>query len=272
MALGKNIKRDRLIPLAMEELEGEPTSKKTSKTEKKQSPKPGKVKYASANQQIPPSKTAATKKKSQTRKKTATLKWPIFHPKSLLSPAEIEAKRELKLKYDQEIKALQGQVLQLVKFDLGGDQYAIEINKIKEVAPTPPLSQIPHAPAYIKGIANIRGSMIVIMDLAEKFELIASDKTGVRDLNFTMVIDSPHIKIGILLGEVPVTLKVLGDIIESSAGLVSDTSLDETYIKGLIKLNGEVIIFIDIIDLIESSLARGNSKEKMNTLIEEETS
>jgi len=259
MALGKNIKRDRLIPATKEESKRQSASKKS---EKKRSFSTAKsTKSTQKNLQNQPPKT---KKKAQPGKKKITSKLRSIRTRRFLTQEEIEIKRALKIKYDNEIKTLQGHTLQLVKFELGGDQYAIEINKIKEVVSTPPLSKIPHAPEYIKGIASIRGSMTVIMDLAEKFELISSEESRMRELNFTMIIQSPHFKVGILVKEVPTTLKVLGDIIESSAGLVNTSSLEETYIKGLIKLKADVIIFIDIIDLIES--------DNVSLMIEEKTS
>lgn len=170
----------------------------------------------------------------------------------MLTAEQIAERKKLKDKYDNEINSLRGSVQQMISFQLGADKYAIEIGKIKEVVPTPKVSKIPHAPEFVKGVANIRGTMMVILDLAEKFELREEGEFDIEKLPFTMVIESEYLKVGILLKEVPTTLKVLGDIIESSAGLLTNTALEETYIKGLIKLNDDVIIYIDIIDLIES--------------------
>ena len=181
MALGKNIKRDRLIPATKEESKRQPALKKPEKKQRLERTKfKSTAKSTQKNLQNQPPKT---KKKVQPGKKKITSKLRSTSTRRFLTQEEIEIKRALKIKYDNEIKALQGHTLQLVKFELGGDQYAIEINKIKEVVSTPPLSKIPHAPEYIKGVASIRGSMTVIIDLAEKFELISSDESRMRELN-----------------------------------------------------------------------------------------
>ena len=69
-------------------------------------------------------------------------------------------------------------------------------------------------------------------------------------------IKNEKFKAGILVSEVPTTLKVEGDIIESSSGIMSNTALDETFIKGLIKKDDGMIILLDIIELIEGDEIR----------------
>ena len=60
-------------------------------------------------------------------------------------------------------------LMQLIIFKLAGEEYGLSIDQIKEVVLTPRVAKMPQTPAYIKGVANIRGNIIAIMDLEQKF-------------------------------------------------------------------------------------------------------
>ncbi|MGL1887060.1 MAG: chemotaxis protein CheW [Reichenbachiella sp.] len=164
-----------------------------------------------------------------------------------LTEEEHKERERLKVKFDKDISSYAGKDIQLITFKLGIETYAIEIDKVKEVVPTPYISAIPHAPTFIKGVSNIRGAVMVILDLADKFKVDAKGQTK----EFVLVTQSGNSRAGLLVNEVPITMKVSGDTIVSSSGILQNTSLDETYIKGLIKTEDGMIIFIDIAELIK---------------------
>lgn len=173
------------------------------------------------------------------RKKIGTVKY--------LTEEEYQEKQRLKAKFDEEIRSYAGKEIQLIVFQMGDEKYAIEIDRIKEVVPTPRISKIPHAPSFIKGVSNVRGTVMVILDLGQKFGIDTTDHLK----EFVLVIQSKEFKAGILVDEVPLTVKVNGDNVVSSSGLLRNTSLDETYIKGIIKGEEDMIIFIDIVELVQ---------------------
>lgn len=265
MALGKNVKKDKLIPSKPKKEKPAAKAKSVKKPVKKvaKASKPRKV----ASQPKKPAKektVVPTIEATVTPVAEAEVQAPVEHPllrlpkrvlpTNYLTKEEMEERERLKEKYDREIKALQGQSVQLIVFKLGGERYALEIDKVKEIVPTPEVSKLPRAPRFMKGVANIRGSVMVVMDLEEKFELFRTEDQ--TDKGFTLVIKNEKFKAGILVSEVPTTLKVEGDIIESSSGIMSNTALDETFIKGLIKKDDGMIILLDIIELIEGDEIR----------------
>ena len=155
---------------------------------------------------------------------------------------------------------------QLIVFKLGHEEYALPIDQIKEVVLTPRISKIPQTPDYIKGVANIRGNVISILDLEERFGLLASQSNGnakddqqgenEESSNYTLVIESEEYKIGILVKEVPNTLSVNGAEIDSTANIVQHSSLDESAINGIVKLENRMIILIDILKMMEAGNIR----------------
>jgi len=143
---------------------------------------------------------------------------------------------------------------QIVVFKLGEEEYGLSIDQIKEVVITPNITRMPQTPSFVKGVANIRGNIIAILDLEDKFGLVRSVGTSNRDNNYTLVIESDEYKMGILVREVPNTLSVSLASIENSI-FTGDQQSEQSYITGIIKLNKRLIIMIDIFKVINEQEA-----------------
>lgn len=140
-------------------------------------------------------------------------------------------------------------VTQMVVFKLGGEEYGLPIDQIREVVTTPQITRMPRTPPFIRGLANIRGSIITVMDLEHKFEM---HEASAGDKNFTLVIASEDFHVGILVREVPDTLSVSSADIESA--IFSGNSGNASYITGIAKTGKRLIILLDIIKLLNDDL------------------
>lgn len=157
----------------------------------------------------------------------------------------MQDKKESKLKGEVEHNR---ESLQLIVFKLGEEDYGIKISQIKEVVLTPNITKMPQTPPYVKGVANIRGNIIGIIDLEEKFGIrpgITTEEANQR-INYTLVVESDTFKIGALVTEVPNTLTVSTSAIEKEVDLVHDKNVDTGYIQGIVKLENRLVILIDI--------------------------
>ncbi len=139
---------------------------------------------------------------------------------------------------------------QLIVFRLASEYYAIHIDQIKEVVLTPAITKMPKTPEHIRGVANIRGNIIAIVDLALKFQAgqDESDKAGKG--NYTLVVESEDMKAGVLVTDVPNTLNVPASVIEDAAGVLTDSRENESYIKGVVKSDDQLILLIDILSVL----------------------
>lgn len=146
-----------------------------------------------------------------------------------------------------------GTLVQLIVFKLGDEEYALQIDQIKEVVLTPGIAKIPQTPDYIKGVANIRGNIIAIVDLEKKFNLLNGvDGANLNKGNYTLVVESESFKIGILVKEVPNTLTVSERDIDKSSTVLQYSNLDQDCIKGIVKSEERMIIMVDMIKMMES--------------------
>jgi purine-binding chemotaxis protein CheW len=137
---------------------------------------------------------------------------------------------------------------QLIVFKLGNEEYALKIDQIKEIVLTPIVTKVPQTPSYVKGLANIRGNIIAILDLEEKFKVEGiQEKTG----KYTLVVESETFKIGLMVNQVPNTLTVTENNIELAQDIVGDVSSQSNYIQGIVKIDNRLIILIDVYQLMK---------------------
>lgn len=167
-----------------------------------------------------------------------------------ISQAVRERKDALRKSYQQEIEAFGEKLIQFVIITVGNEQYAIDIETVKEVVPFPELTKAPNTQAHVKGLANVRGITHLVVDLQEKLQM---GSTG--QASFLVVLESAQFNASIMLEELPSTLKCNGKDISSSLEMMEDASIDVTYIKGIIKQDDQLIFYLDIYELLNSDKA-----------------
>jgi purine-binding chemotaxis protein CheW len=151
----------------------------------------------------------------------------------------------------------EGTLQQIVVFKMGQEEYGLPIDQIKEVVITPTITRMPQTQLFVRGVANIRGNIIAILDLEEKFGMQVQGATdrSYSGNNYTLVIESDEYKMGILVREVPNTLSISSSSIESAA-FTGDQQTERSYITGIVKLDKRLIIMIDIFKVINEQDAQ----------------
>jgi purine-binding chemotaxis protein CheW len=144
---------------------------------------------------------------------------------------------------------------QIVVFRLGQEEYGLPIDQIKEVVITPTITRMPQTPPFVQGVANIRGNVIALLDLENKFGLQRNNDSVHSGNHYTLVIESEEFKMGILVREVPNTLSISSAEIESSI-FIGDQQSEQAYITGIVKLDKRLIIMIDIFKVINEQEAQ----------------
>ncbi|MCB2410338.1 chemotaxis protein CheW [Hymenobacter lucidus] len=145
--------------------------------------------------------------------------------------------------------AKQDKLIQLIVFRLGDEEYGIRIEQVKEVTVTPEIARMPKTPPFVKGIANLRGDIIAIIDLEERFKLRpASDQLPAT--SYTLAIEAKDYTIGIVVREVPQPLSIPLSIIEKAPEFIQDINIQDKYIEGIAKVDGRIIIVLDMPKLL----------------------
>lgn len=139
----------------------------------------------------------------------------------------------------------------LVVFQLGKEKYAISIDKVKEVVKLPPIAPIPQSEDYILGVSNIRGNVIAITDLAKRLGLDLENSIDLATA-FVIVLKDAIVHAGMIVSRVPDTVIVNKSQINTSAAVIKNLSASDQFIKGIVKVDGEMVILIDILEMIDN--------------------
>ena len=144
------------------------------------------------------------------------------------------------------------EMIHLIVFKLGAEEYGIKIDQVKEVTVTPSVTRMPRTPDFIKGVANIRGDIIAIMDLEERFGIravpLASDVNP--HITYTLVIEAKEYSIGLIVREVPQSLNLSMTKIDKAPSFLQDINIHENYIEGIAKVNNRLIIVLDMYKIL----------------------
>ena len=131
--------------------------------------------------------------------------------------------------------------MQLVSFKLSDETYGIEITKIREIILVGEITQVPETPHYIKGLINLRSSVIPVIDLRARFALSENELT--QDSRI-MVLNVGRRTIGIVVDSVNEVLRVSHDQISPAPPTVA--SLGNQYMTGLVRLEEQLLILLDV--------------------------
>ncbi|QNH60695.1 chemotaxis protein CheW [Hymenobacter sediminicola] len=140
-------------------------------------------------------------------------------------------------------------IIQLIVFRLGEEEYGLRIEQVKEVTVTPEIARMPKTPPFVKGIANLRGDIIAIINLEERFRLRPADEE-LPTVSYTLAIEAKDYTIGIVVREVPQPLSVPVSSIEKAPEFIQDININDKYIEGIVKIDGRIIIVLDMLKLL----------------------
>jgi purine-binding chemotaxis protein CheW len=130
-------------------------------------------------------------------------------------------------------------------FTLADEEYGIGILKIKEIIGMMPITSVPQTPQFVKGVINLRGKVIPVVDLRLRFAMEAIDY---NERTCIIVVEiggrGADIVIGIVVDSVSEVLNIKSEDIEDTPTF--GTRLNTDYILGMAKMEGKVKILLDI--------------------------
>ncbi len=136
--------------------------------------------------------------------------------------------------------------LQLVSFNIGTEEFGVDILKVQEINRMVEITKVPQAPHYVEGVINLRGKVIPIVDLRKRFDLELKE----YDKNTRIVVvDIGGNIMGMIVDAVSEVLRLSTSTIEPPPEIV--TGINSEYIKGVAKLDDRLLIFLDLSKVID---------------------
>lgn len=135
---------------------------------------------------------------------------------------------------------------QLVLFRLGEDLYALPISRVREVVHYDSAASLPDAPKYIKGVINLRGSVIPLIDLAEKL-CLPPQPEGER---IAVIVESCGRQAAVIVDEVRDVLKISEDKMEAAPAMAYRC---QSYLAGIAKAGERLILVLNSDAVLDDS-------------------
>lgn len=140
--------------------------------------------------------------------------------------------------------------IQALTFALGNEIYGVDILRVREIRSWEPVSRIPNVPYYEKGVINLRGSIVPVIDMRERFGFSVSGYS-----QFTVVIilqasfDDKERIVGVVVDAVSNVVDIDSEFIQATPDFGS--KIDDEFISGLATMHGQLLMLLDVDKLLE---------------------
>ena len=156
----------------------------------------------------------------------------------------------------EELNIKQGQsgdIEQMVVFNLGQEEFGVNILKVQEINRMVEITKVPQAEHYVEGIINLRGNVIPIIDLRKKFGMPEKEYDNQTRIG---VVDVGGEVVGLVVDGVSEVLRVSTSLLEDAPSLIAgkgNAYASGDYIKSVVKLEDRLLIYLDLEKIVSTS-------------------
>ncbi len=143
---------------------------------------------------------------------------------------------------------------QYLTFRLGDEEYGLEILKVQEIKGSAPITVIPNTPRSIKGVMNLRGTIVPVVDLQVKF---AHTPTGDHRFAVVVVVTVGTKTVGLLVDAVSDVVTIPDVDIQPSPDL--GLPRDARFISGMARVAGRLVVLLDVDQLVVGEISGGGA-------------
>ncbi len=135
-------------------------------------------------------------------------------------------------------------------FRLAEEEYGLEILKVREIMGMLEITAVPRTLEFVRGVINLRGNVIPVIDLRLKFGMAAVEQT---EETCIIVVDVEGMEMGIVVDRVSEVLDIIGEEIQAPPSF--GVSVDTSFILGIGKVNDRVTMLLNISEVLTSTEA-----------------
>jgi purine-binding chemotaxis protein CheW len=154
---------------------------------------------------------------------------------------------------------ISSKTFQLVSFTVGKEEYGVHIEEVQEIVRMPEITRLPQTASFIKGVINLRGNIIPVIDMRDRFKM---ESIQYSEMTRVIVATIEGKLIGMIVDTVSQVLELSSEDIEEAPDIID--GLSKEYIEGIGKINDSMIIILKIATVLtaeELSSIKTISKE-----------
>jgi purine-binding chemotaxis protein CheW len=134
---------------------------------------------------------------------------------------------------------------QIVVFELGDERYGLDIATVYEIIRHQPITAVPQAPGFVEGVINLRGKIIPVVNLRDRFGMAEYALTKASRI---VVCDVAGTRVGLVVDGVSEVLMIAAEAIEATPDVAAGN--EAAYLRGIAKLGDRLIILLDLDGLL----------------------
>jgi purine-binding chemotaxis protein CheW len=136
--------------------------------------------------------------------------------------------------------------LQIVICELSDEHYGLDIAKVLEIIRHQPITPVPRSPIFVKGVINLRGRIIPVVDLRERFGMPAADPTKETRI---VVTESGATRVGLIVDSVSEVLLLPEATVEATPEVAAGE--DAEYLRGIAKIGDRLVLLLELDGLFD---------------------
>jgi purine-binding chemotaxis protein CheW len=134
-----------------------------------------------------------------------------------------------------------GKMQELVSFRIGEQEFCVDIMSVREIRGWTPATVLPHSPGYVRGVINLRGAVLSIVDLGARFGLPIAEPSA---RHVIIVAQVEHQVVGLLVDAVSDILTVSTDTIQPTPDVASEMA--RSFVQGVLAIDNRMISLISL--------------------------
>lgn len=139
-----------------------------------------------------------------------------------------------------------GEELKVIVFTLGEESYGVEVDQVKTIERMSSLTRVPKTPAFVKGVINLRGVVVPVIDLRGRFDLVETEYT---DNTRNIIVNLNDIEVGLIVDSASDVIDIHSDQIESPPEIVG--GIRAKYLQGVAKMNDDrLLIMLNLTEVL----------------------
>jgi purine-binding chemotaxis protein CheW len=140
----------------------------------------------------------------------------------------------------------QEDIIQLVTFDIGSEKFGIDILQVQEIIRMVDITRVPNSESYVKGVINLRGKIIPIIELRARFGI---DMVEYNNETRIIVLEDEEITVGFVVDKVNQVTNISKDTVENAPPMIE--GIDSDYIAGVSQQKEHLIIILETAKILE---------------------
>ena len=135
--------------------------------------------------------------------------------------------------------------IKVIAFSLRDEEYGLNIDYVQSIERLSPITRVPNVPSYVKGVINLRGNIIPLIDLQSKLNL---GQVEYSESTRVIIVKLEEIELGFIVDKTSNVINIPSDAIEAAAS----SGFNTDYFEGIAKYEGRLIILVNLEEIIKT--------------------